>query len=609
MILHTPLALVIMLAMALALAGAVRRANVWKRGRPAEVPQFGGLLAAPKRYFVDLHHVVSRDKQSANMHVPVAGGFVASLLLTVAIHVLGVGGTALSWLLVIMLIVMSAGIGLVIRRRFVTRPARLSQKPVWKRLPVGLITFAVGDLLVTLPSLLTGEALNILLLAVFGALVFFGLVELLVGMTWGGAMKHAFAGIFHLAYHPRPDRFGHGKPSSDLKLVDLNAKKWGVETPSDLPWNRLLSFDACVECGRCEAMCPAHAAGQPLSPRDFIQDMLTATVDAHKTPVIGGGIRPETLWSCTTCRACVYECPMMIEHVDTIIDLRRFQTLEKGATPGKGTEVLEDMRATWNPGGHDPERRADWATDLKLPLMAEKKTVDVLFWVGDAAFDLRNQRTLRSVVKLLRAAGVDFAILGTEERDSGDVARRLGDDATFQSIARHNIETLSQYTFNRIVTADPHALHVLGNEYPALGGHYEVLHHTQYLDQLIADGSLKVEGKTSGTVTYHDPCYLGRYNGEIEAPRRLLQALGVETVEMERSGFRSRCCGGGGGAPVTDIPGERRIPDMRMADVAATGAAIVAVACPQCCAMLEGVVQPRAEVRDVAELLAEGLVA
>ena len=375
-------------------------------------------------------------------------------------------------------------------------------------------------------------------------------------------------------------------------------------------------------------MCPAFAAGQPLNPKKLIQDMvigLAGGTDAKYAgspypgieigqhqgsplePIVNGLVEADTLWSCTTCRACVEECPMMIEHVDAIVDMRRFLTLEQGQTPEKGVEVIENLIATDNPNGFDPGHRANWATDLNLPIMADVQQADVVFWVGDGAYDMRSQRTLRAVAKLLRAAKVNFAILGNEERDSGDVARRLGDDATFQALAKHNIATLKKYQFKQIVTADPHSYHCLKNEYKDFGADFEVYHHTTFLAEKAKEGALKLGQLKLGTVTYHDPCYLGRYNGEYEAPRELLKALGLEVTEMERSGFRSRCCGGGGAAPITDIPGKQRIPDMRMEDVKATNAEVVAVACPQCALMLEGVVEPRPEVRDIAEMLADAI--
>lgn len=299
---------------------------------------------------------------------------------------------------------------------------------------------------------------------------------------------------------------------------------------------------------------------------------------------------------------------MMIEHVDAIVDMRRHLTLERGETPNKGAEVLDNLIATDNPGGYAPGSRMNWAADLDLPLMADKKEAEVLFWVSDGCFDMRSQRILRAFVSILKAAGVDFAVLGNEECDSGDVARRLGDDATFQSLAKQNIATMNRYRFKRIVTTDPHAFHVLKNEYGDFGGHYDVLHHSTFINELVEQGKLKLDAFKGGTVTYHDPCYLGRYNGEYESPRSLLGALGIQVSEMERSGYRSRCCGGGGGAPITDIPGEHRIADMRVDDARKVEAETIAVACQQCTAMLEGVVEPRPEIRDLAELVADALV-
>lgn len=294
---------------------------------------------------------------------------------------------------------------------------------------------------------------------------------------------------------------------------------------------------------------------------------------------------------------------MMIEHVDAIVDLRRFQTLELGALPVKASGPLMELRYADEPGGRPLKARTDFAAGLTLPPISATGKAEVLLWLGEGAYELRYGRTLRALVTLLHRAGVDFAVLGEEERDCGDLARRLGDEATFQRLARENVATLSRYAFARILTADPHALHALRNEYRPFGGTYEVVHHTAFLDELVASGRLAVGALAEARVTYHDPCYLGRYNGEIDAPRRLLDRLGLTRLEMERAGRRSMCCGGGGGAPVADIEGERRIPDLRMGQAAATGAGIVAVACPQCSAMLEGVTGARPEVYDIAELV------
>ncbi|CDG53041.1 (Fe-S)-binding protein [Halomonas profundus] len=646
--LETLLPILIFTALALAVIGAVRRIRLWRQGRPSRVSLFKGLVALPRRYLVDLHHVVGRDKMISNTHVATAGGFVAAAVLMILVHGLGIANPLLGGLLLLASASMFVG-SLFVARRRLNPPARLS-KGSWMRLPKSLMAFSLGVFLITLPTvgllpegLLEGSG-SWLLALVLAGVVAWGLGEMFFGMTWGGPMKHAFAGALHLAFHRRAERFstkkGGAGRSTGLKALNLEdeAAPLGVEKPADFTWNQLLGFDACVQCGRCEAVCPAFAAGQPLNPKKLIQDMVVGMAggsDAayagspHPSQGLGGKpvgehagsphgpivalqgkalVDADTLWSCTTCRACVEECPMMIEHVDAIVDMRRHLTLERGKTPNKGAEVLDNLIATDNPGGFDPGSRLNWAADLSLPLMADLKQVDVLLWLGDGAFDMRNQRTLRALVKVLRAAEVDFAVLGTEERDSGDVARRLGDEATFQSLAKRNIATLAQYRFLQIVTCDPHSFHVLGNEYGELGGHYEVRHHSTFIAELFDAGRLTFASWKGGSVTYHDPCYLGRYNGEYEAPRNVLKALGIEVKEMERSSYRSRCCGGGGGAPITDIPGKQRIPDMRMNDVKESGAELVAVGCPQCTAMLEGVVDASAEVRDIAELVADALV-
>ena len=628
------LPLLIFGALLLAVVGAVRRIRLWRNGRTSEVAVLAGLAAMPRRYLVDLHHVVARDKYISNTHVATGGGFVAAALLAILVHGLQLNSQILAWALLAATSSMFVGAIFVAKRRL-QPPSRLSKGP-WMRLPKSLLAFSIGFFLVTLPvtgvvpAAFGGWVLAILLAAV----IIWGLGEMFFGMTWGGPMKHAFAGAFHLAFHRRAERFNGGR-STGLKPLhfDDQQQPLGVEKPSEFTWNQLLGFDACVQCGRCEAMCPAFAAGQPLNPKKLIQDMVVGLAGGSDAAYAGspypgksvgehqgspfasiiaregqGLLDAETLWSCTTCRACVEECPMMIEHVDAIVDMRRHLTLERGQTPNKGAEVIDNLIATDNPNGFNPASRMNWAADLSLPVLSDVKRTDVLLWMGDGAFDMRNQRSLRALVKILRVAKVDFAVLGNEERDSGDVARRLGDEATFQSLAKRNITTLAQYSFRTIVTCDPHSFHVLKNEYGDFGGQYVVYHHTTYINHLRQTGKLKFTPYKGGSVTYHDPCYLGRYNGEYDAPRDLLKAAGIQLIEMERSGFRSRCCGGGGGAPITDIPGKQRIPDMRMEDIRQTSAEVVAVGCPQCTAMLEGVVDPRPEVLDIAEILAKQLV-
>ncbi|MEX3931927.1 (Fe-S)-binding protein [Paraburkholderia phymatum] len=615
-----------------------KRAAYWRLGRATAAGAFGwtNLLTIPKRYFVDLHHVVARDPYIAKTHIATAGGAIAAFALVFINYGLALYSPWLDRLIFVAALIMLVGAVFVWRRRHAKDvPARLSRGP-WNTLPWLLGSFALGLLLYTL---LPASAMSGGLAIVFALLIAAGAFAMTFGAARGGPMKHALAGLLHLAFHPRQERFAaegavrkeQVVPPTALKAPVLEQNEYGVGKPVEFRWNQLLSFDACVQCGKCEAACPAFAAGQPLNPKKLIQDLVTGMVggtDAAyagsptpgikvgqhggepQRPIISSLIEADTVWSCTTCRACVHECPMLIEHVDAIVDMRRNQTLVHGTVPGKGPEVLANLRETGTAGGYDKAARYDWSVDLSSPVAQPGKPVDVLLVAGEGAFDMRYQRTLRSLVKVLNKAGVDYAVLGAQETDTGDVARRLGDEATFQRMAKQMMGTLSTLNFKRIVTADPHVMHSLRNEYRALGGRYDVLHHTTFLAELVASGKLStkaVDAFNDRKITYHDPCYLGRYNGETEAPRQLLKTIGIKVVEMERHGKRGRCCGGGGGAPLTDIPGKQRIPDIRIADARAIGAEVVAVGCPNCTAMLEGVVGPRPEVLDVAELVAAAL--
>ncbi|WP_227103777.1 DUF3483 domain-containing protein [Chromobacterium rhizoryzae] len=605
-------------------AGLLRRARLWRRGRAAPA-SWRGLLAAPKRYFVDLHRVVARDPAAARAHVAAAGGGTAALLLIALNYGLLLHQRWLDLLLAASAVLMLIGAALMRARRRAP-PARLSLGE-WQRLPARLACFALGALLVA--ALAGGEvwlsAAGQGLAAVALSLLALGGAELALGIGLGRPMKHAVAGLLHLAFHPRAERFA-GK-SADLKPLNLAAGELGVARAADFAWNRLLSFDACVQCGKCEAACPAFAAGQPLNPKRLIQDLVAsmggggpayagsphpgrpaAAAASADRDIVGGALAADTLWSCTTCRACVENCPMLIEHVDAVIDLRRHQTLTRGELPGKGAAALANLRHTDTVGGHPLRARYHWAADLDLTLLREGESVDWLLLAGEGAFDMRYQRALRALLTVLKAAGLRVAALGEAERDCGDLARRLGDEAGFQRLALANIATLGRYRFTRIVTPDPHVFHCLANEYPALGGHYEVWHHSRLLDQLLETRAIRVRSRDSAEpLSYHDPCYLGRYNEGYGAPRRVLAGIGIQVVEMSRSGRDARCCGWGGGAAFTDVPGPRRIPDMRMDDVRAAGAGRVAVACPNCTAMLEGVSGARAEVVELAELVAERL--
>ena len=612
----------------IALIRVVMLAWRWRVGKEAEIRIAKGILSLPARYLRDVHGIVERRPENARMHAALAGGVLAILILAVVLTT-PLGGVVSGWLLVVSCAVATYGVWLQSKRRMPKRPSHLSSGK-WGQLTFTFTVFvlSVGLLAVGFLSGTAASSYGALIIAIAAM----GIAS--TGwLTWtitDGPMRHAVAGVVHLMFHSRPARFGASRPDAALRKINLDDARLGVSIVGDFTWTRLASFDACVQCGRCETVCPAFAAGLPLNPKRLIQDLSSNLAPAQSAlsysgsphphielPSVSGGpltsligqnsaglseIAPDTLWACTTCRACVQECPMMIEHVDAVIDIRRHQTLVEGAVPGKGAEILDNLDKTDTASGRSLLERLDWAVDLSLPVVVEEKPVDVLLWLGETAYDRRNQRTLRALVKLLRQAGVDFAVLETE-LDCGDIARRLGDEAGFQRLALANIEILQRMSFNRIVTIDPHVVHSLRNEYCDFGPPLPVQHHTQVLNELVIAGKIAPVQMDTGRVTYHDPCYLGRYIGELDAPRSLLSAISNNFVEMERSGMRSRCCGGGGGAPVTDIAGDRRISDMRMEDVQTVGATKVITACPYCTQMLEGVSQPRAEIIDIAELL------
>ena len=442
------------------------------------------------------------------------------------------------------------------------------------------------------------------------------------------------------------------KPIANLET----AEQLGVKKMADLPWPRLVNVDACTECGRCQAVCPAYAAHQPLSPKKLVLDLRgaltggagsTATRGTGRTGTSGeqrgatgssgtssdaASPRPpvpvscnwsaksstRNLWSCTTCYACVYECPVLIEQVDDIVDMRRYLALMEGDIPSSLAATLTNIERAGNPWKQPKRKRAAWAQglDFEVPIMAsleEGAGVDVLWWVGCAgAYDPRNQKVTKAIAKILRAAGVNFAILGEEETCTGDSARRAGNEYLFQQLAQQNIETLNGYKFKLILTQCPHCLNTLLNEYPQFGGHYQVMHHTQYIEALLAEGQIKVKAEAKDKLTFHDPCYLGRYNDEYVAPRRLAAATGMTLVEMARSKGQAMCCGGGGARVWMEDEGSDRVNYNRLAQIQETGCKQVGVACPFCMVMLEDARGAKGAedlvVRDVAEIVADALI-
>ena len=375
-----------------------------------------------------------------------------------------------------------------------------------------------------------------------------------------------------------------------------------------LSWTDYLHIDACTTCGRCNDACPARAAGQPLAPRDIVLGIRQAAVADRF-----GLFTHDVIWSCTTCGACNQSCPVGIDVVDEIVELRR-GLVEQGVVPEAAAVLFEGTAADFNPFHRDNVERMDWAHGLQPKVARDGEAIELLYWVGCAgSFDPDGQSVSRAMIAILERSDVPYRILGCRERCTGDPARRMGEEGLFEERARENIELLAGHSVKKVLTHCPHCYNTFKNEYPRLGGVFDVEHHSQFLNRLIESGTLPVARGGSQPLTYHDPCYLGRGNGETEAPRRVIDAVaGGERREMARHGRRSFCCGAGGGAMWLDIQGKDRVENLRSQEAAETGARTLVTGCPFCKVMLESGQQSlgadeRLQVKDLAELAMERL--
>jgi Fe-S oxidoreductase len=458
-----------------------------------------------------------------------------------------------------------------------------------------------------------------------------------------------FSKFKHIFYTPLNTFFRDTTPAGALDPIpaleaeiEKDEPLLGLATLADLGWKHRLDLDACMRCGRCQAACPAHAAGAELSPKYIITkmhdlmrqepirfkdgtvklavDLVDATpekgaANVETIPLYGNLFSENELWSCTTCYACVHECPAMIEHVDDIVGARRHLTMIASEVPQGVKRVLEGVERAGNPWRLPARERTAWAAGLDVPTLAEKESVEVLYWVGCApSYDERSKRTARAMVQLMQQAGVDFAILGDEETCTGDPARRMGEELLFQAQAEQNLETFKQYTFKTVVTTCAHCFNTIKNEYPQLGGaagvDYQVVHHTEFLDGLVKAGRLTPTNPLNERVAYHDPCYIGRYNDVYDAPRDLLRSIpGLELTEApERNRERAMCCGGGGGNVWMEGWGKEGVNVIRLEQLDTNKPQTLALSCPFCMVMFEDAAKNTGrdeslKRRDVAELL------
>jgi Fe-S oxidoreductase len=396
--------------------------------------------------------------------------------------------------------------------------------------------------------------------------------------------------------------------------------RFGAGTVPDLTWKQMFDTFSCTECGRCQDVCPAWNTGKELSPKLLIMALrdqvfadgprlVRGDQGFEPAPLVPNAVTDNVVWDCVTCGACVRECPVSIEHVDHIVDLRRHLVMVDSSFPSEAEQMLRDVERASNPWGKPQTERADWAERLGVRVLEPGDPApEVLYWVGCAAsFDERARTAAESTAALLKAAGVDFAILGPRESCTGDPARRMGNEYLFQAYAEQNVGTLNEAGAAKVVASCPHCFNTLANEYPDFGGHYEVVHHTELLAQLVREGRLRPNGD-GRAITYHDSCYLARHNDVTADPRELVAAVG-EPVEMEKSGKRTFCCGAGG-AHMWMEERAGKINEERARQAAETGAETLAVACPFCTVMLDDGVRQRGDelrVVDVSTLLAESI--
>ena len=644
------------------------RIRLWRIGRPD--PQFDQLtlrFARLARYAFAQVRIV-RQAYAGVMHLSIFWAvlvlFIGTVLATIDTDFVEIlkGDVYLAYELLLdgFSLILTLGLGLAMVRRWRRRPQQLTYSArfsgglviIFVILCTGLVVEGLR-LAVQQPEWAEWSPVGYLIGLLFRAT---GMAESTMrGMHVGLWVTHfALVGVlfvtlpqdtlyYHLVTSPLNIFFSDlSRSRGALKPVENmeEAEVLGAGRLSDFTWTQLLDTEACTECGRCQAVCPAYAAGQPLNPKHLILDLRAELwAEGSEKPLgmagadrqlVGDVFSEGTIWACTTCYACVHECPVLIQHVDAIVDIRRYLTLLEGRPYGTLQQALIQVERTGNPWGQAPTDRFAWARNLpvgsRVPLMSDRKAVDVLYWIGCAgSFDPHGQKTTLAMIQILQAAGVDFGVLGDEEFCNCEWARRAGNEYLYQLVAERNLGTFRRYRFNRILTQCPHCYNTFRNEYPQFGGDFDVVHHTQFIAELIGGGRLVLSKPLHGSATFHDSCYLGRYNDEYDAPRYSLQAAGLDLIEMERSRDHGFCCGGGGGHAWFELdnttaslahtkPGTEftQVPDVRLKEAIAMNAGQIATACPFCLLMLESAAQGDGSsaspvIRDVAQLVADAI--
>ncbi len=490
----------------------------------------------------------------------------------------------------------------IILTGFIVEGLRLAaEAPAWAHFsPVGNCFAMLFNELFTAEQL-HGAHLTWWIVHAVAALVFVALIP----FTYFGHMFKAPTNIYWRKLGPK----GCIEKINDIE----EQEEFGVSRFDQFTAKQRLDFDACTECGRCSEVCPARRAGSPLDPKALVMQLKARLHNpGDDRELVGGIIDKDALWSCTTCGACVQACPARLDLPRTIVDMRRHLALEEGDFPPGLAKALQNTQTVGNPWGMDPANRLDWGKDLNLPIAKEGEPVDFLYWVGcSASYDRRAQKIARSMVKILRAAGVSFAIM-QEERCHGDFARRSGEEYTYQLAAMENIENLHKYQFKRILAHCPHCFNTLKNEYPQFeGGQFTVISHTQLILELIQSGRIKPKLAQPEKIVFHDPCYMARYNNSVGTSRKIFDSIeGLSRVESIERGKAAMCCGAGGGQMWMEST-TKKINFIRLTDLRKS-ASTVAVACPHCLTMFESAmvgdkVLNGMEIEELSEIVAKGL--
>ena len=645
--------LLILVALAVCCYGVYDHVRLWLAGQPERrgVSLGKGIWYALRYGFFQRYFL--KESYPGIMHLLMLVGFcipLAVIMVTQWPFTLPITfGNVFSFLLDIIGLGALIGCCLAIVRRYVIKPARLDNTRD-DALALILVTsiFFLGFVIegfrigITEPSNALWNPVGLFTARVLAA----------TGLTGGAGSVflhhliwriHFFLVLAFIAYLPYSKLFhivsatlntilrSTGPKAVLAPITDFETREtYGVANIPEFTWKQLLDLDACTRCGRCQDRCPAHLTEKPLSPKKLIQDLKLHLQKERPilmgngrdkeaqalTPIMGNAITDDELWSCTSCMSCMEQCPVFIEQVPKVVDLRRYLVMMESSFPPEVAGVFKNMEVNSNPWGIGLAKRGDWAKAMGVKILSESedKDIDVLYYVGcSGSFDDRNKKVAASLVQILQAAGVRFGILGAEEKCCGDSARRMGNEYLFQQLAQENIAAMQQYGVKTVVTTCPHGYNIIKNEYPQLGGVFQVYHHTEFIARLVAEGRLKLTNAVNQKLTFHDSCYLGRYNSIYDQPRKVMATVpGITLHEMDRNRERSFCCGAGGGRMWMEEHLGTRINHSRFEDAVKTKADMIGTACPFCLTMLEDATKDKEmeesiRVRDVAELVLESM--